>query len=415
MLTILFLSCTNIEAIEFDEYGAIDTHGYISQGYLRSDKNNYFCETEEGDYNFYEIGVSMTSEVSDKLRIGIQFLSYALGDFGNTNFHVNWANADYYINDWIGFKAGKIKIYHGLFNRNRDADFLRTSILLPQSIYNEAWRSTISSLNGFEAYGTINAGLAGRFKYNVQTGKVDIEPDGGVAIAAKEKLLEKTNTTFNIEYIIDTVNEEPSFVYSLMWETPLQGLKFNTTYWSLDFDMVGTALLQSLDVALENSIFRTSASSITGSVEYTLGNFIFISEYSYSKYDFEFITSLVRTPSDLETEGYYVNGMYRFTNWFETGLYYSVYYPDKNNKSGKKDLDNNGVRDFNPIHSAWQKDTCLSFRFDLSNNWIFKLEGHVLEGTAVMMKAHNTVDYNPADIDLNKNWLLFGAKFTYSF
>lgn len=412
ILPFIFLNVITLSAFEIDEFGAIDTHGYLSQGYLKSDKNNYFCETEEGDYNFYEFGISLTSEVTDNLRMGIQLLSYALGDFGNTDFHVNWANANYYVNKWIGIKAGKIKIYHGLYNRNRDADFLRNNIFLPQSIYNEAWRETISTLNGFELYGFLNAGFLGRFKYHFQTGKVEIEPDGGVAIAAKEKLLEKTNSSVN--YVTHDVKEDMGHVYRLQWISNIPGLSINTTYWALDFDMIGDSEIYSGDTKIstvENSVFKTSAQSITGSIKYIFGNLVFISEYSYSQYDFNF----TGTNLDLETEGYYFNLIYRLTDWLETGAYWSVYYPDRNNQHGSKSSNTNKPSDFDPIYGAWQKDTCISFRFDITDNWIFKLEGHIFEGTAVMMKIHNAVDYDRTDIDMRKNWLLFGAKITFSF
>lgn len=35
---------------------------------------------------------------------------------------------------------------------------------------------------------------------------------------------------------------------------------------------------------------------------------------------------------------------------------------------------------------AYLKDICLSNRFDITGNWVFKLEGHLMDGSALMMK-----------------------------
>jgi hypothetical protein len=77
-----------------------------------------------------------------------------------------------------------------------------------------------------------------------------------------------------------------------------------------------------------------------------------------------------------------------------------VYYADKDDKNGS---------DFAVDHSAWLKDACLSVRFDLLDNWVLKLEGHQMNGTAVMMNDNNPDDRKKED------WTLFGAKATFSF
>jgi hypothetical protein len=50
----------------------------------------------------------------------------------------------------------------------------------------------------------------------------------------------------------------------------------------------------------------------------------------------------------------------------------------------------------------------LSLRFDINDYWIFKLEGHLMDGLA-------DVTYNPADPDPDPDWMLFAAKVSYSF
>lgn len=398
-----FLLCsTCLFAIEFNNFGEVDIHGYISQGYLRSSDNNYFLDTEDGSYDFKEVGVSLSSDVSSRLRLSIQLLSYLMGDFGNEEFHVNWATADYALKDFFNIKAGKLKIFHGIFNRNRDADFLRTCILLPQSVYNESWRTTIASLNGVEFYGTFGTGI-GRFKYNLQTGGVsNVEPDSGVALYGKEQAVEQAASRFGmmLEFIPVDVKEDEAYVGRVLWITPVTGLKLNFTGWNSGGDIIGT--LYTGNVESKNTVVKTASRSYTGTIEFRYRLFHFISEYSLSKYE----SSYIGLKSEVDPEGYYANIIYRFTDWFEAGIYHSVYYADKNDRNGKG---------YTPSHSAWQKDSCLSLRFDISNNWVMKFEGHYIDGTAILLKTHNMINFDLNNLDMESEWMLFGIKLTYSF
>lgn len=392
-ISLVVLLTTSAWAIEFDEPEGIDIRGYVSQGYLISSSNNFFANTDGGSFELKDTALSFSTDISNRIRIGVQIAAFEMGEFGGDNIMINWANADYAVNDWVGMKIGKMKLYHGLYNTGRDADFLRTSILLPQSIYNEAWRSTVAGISGFELYTSIGGGDWGRLTMNGQVGKVNVELDSGVATTTKEQLLEN-----GITYIPDDVDQDKAFVGRLLWETPIPGLSLNSTFWAVDVNMTGTAMVPD-PTPLE---YTTKAQSLTGSLEYSYNNFLLVCEYSLNNYEF----SLPPIFSDrkLDTEGYYTSLAYRFTNWFETGYYYSVYYPDKDDKSG-----NGFVGKGLKAYSAWLKDSCLSLRFDVLDNWVVKLEGHLMNGTAVMMNGNNPENQKKED------WTLFAAKATFSF
>ena len=51
----------------------IDIHGYISQGYLISNRNNFLANTENGTFHFNELGINFSTELTEKIRLGIQF------------------------------------------------------------------------------------------------------------------------------------------------------------------------------------------------------------------------------------------------------------------------------------------------------------------------------------------------------
>ena len=85
-----------------------------------------------------------------------------------------------------------------------------------------------------------------------------------------------------------------------------------------------------------------------------------------------------------EMLGYYGQVAYRFNPRFELSAYYSVYYPDKNDKDGDR-----FVMRGQSAAQAWSKDLTVSARFDITRNMLFKLEGHFIDGSAMVNALHN--------------------------
>ncbi|GBC63154.1 hypothetical protein DENIS_4147 [Desulfonema ishimotonii] len=88
----VILSGSNASAAEL---GGVDIHGFISQGYLKSDDNNFLGNSEDGSFQFNEMGINFSRELTDKLRIGVQFFSRDLSAVGNNDVVVDWAYGDY--------------------------------------------------------------------------------------------------------------------------------------------------------------------------------------------------------------------------------------------------------------------------------------------------------------------------------
>jgi len=84
----------------------------------------------------------------------------------------------------------------------------------------------------------------------------------------------------------------------------------------------------------------------------------------------------------------------------ELGTYYSEAYANVNNRSGAGSA---------TPSDAYQEDLALSTRFDITDWWIFKLEGHYYRDTSLLYDNKN----NPVrDED---GWFMFAAKTTFSF
>lgn len=436
----IFISVSS-QAIEFGELSMgnkVDIHGYISQGVLRSSHNNFYAETDDGSSEFSEAAFNIGTDVSDKLHLGIQVLSRKLGEFGKGELEIDWGYADYRWNDWLGFRAGKMKMMHGLYNTTRDIDFLRTSIFLPQSVYNEAWRDTVSAIQGGDVYGDVYLGKGGSIAYRLQAGHNEFPVDSGVATTTADQ-----SRLMGLEYKASEYFPKYATCGGFLWSTPVEGLKFGVTAWVTKFSLEGdTFALQDMGVIsagdnLGKVEVETRSEEWTTSIEYNIGKFLFAAEYSRNNYDFKnagpgFETIANINPAvesarnaDLETEGYYGAVSYRVTDWFEAGMYYSVYYADIDDRDGDKNEAGtaatnprkaNGYQD----HDAWLKDLCLSMRFDITDNWVFKIEGHAMDGAAILTKDINSTTsivngVAHKQLDTEEDWYLGAMKVTFNF
>jgi hypothetical protein len=148
-ISVLSFPGGNLQAVE-GEIGPypIDIHGFISQGFLKSDRNNFYAKTQDGTFQFDEFGLTFGVDLTDRLRGGIQLLARDLGEIGNNKVEIDWAHLDYRWRDWLGLRAGKIKVPYGFYNETRDLDMLRTSIFLPSSLYAEDIRDAYNAIQG---------------------------------------------------------------------------------------------------------------------------------------------------------------------------------------------------------------------------------------------------------------------------
>ena len=147
------------------DLSSVSIHGIISQGYIKSTENNYLGDTKDGTFEFNEMGINFTTELTDRLNLGMQMFAQDKGYFGNDNITIDWAFARYRFKDYFGLMAGRIKGPVGFYSEIRDIDSLRTFILLPQSVYMESLRELLIGIKGVGIYGDLPYGLSYKFLY----------------------------------------------------------------------------------------------------------------------------------------------------------------------------------------------------------------------------------------------------------
>ena len=377
-------------------YG-IDIHGMVSQGYINSDHYNYLAhDSEGGSFQFNEYALNFSKNLTDRLRVGIQLFARDLGDMGNDDIYVDWAYGDYRWKDWLGFRAGKMKVPFGLYNETRDMDMLRTFVFLPSGVYTETYRDILMGLKGISIYGTLPLKKWGSLDYQALYGTMDLDDSD----AFEKVYLDMLPPGSSLERIdVDEV-----FTACYRWNTPIDGLRIGSTFSYQDFDI--RAEMRLLGPFTLDGLFKfKDIEAFTHSIEYTWGNLVLATEYFELSVKSTPYINRKRLPKEsMKMEGWYVSGTYRFTDWLEVGAYYSMFWPDAHDRGGHDES-----RNLQKKHQAWLEDIALAFRFDINKYMIFKTEWHWMDGTANVYGLDNPGGYHEQD------WFYFTSKLTFHF
>jgi hypothetical protein len=372
-----------------DEPADLQIHGFVSQGYIKTTRNNYLAESarKQGSFEFTEVGINFTKPLGDKLRVGVQLFTHDLGPLGNYAPQFDWYYLDYRFFDWLGVRAGKTKLPWGLYNETNDVDAGRVPILLPQSLYPVSNRESLFAQTGGELYGDVSLGAAGSLEYRAYGGTIFVN-----TADASDQL-----KGFDVPY--DAGGR-------LMWQPPVEGLQLGSSLQVLRFDFdysptpeqamayQGAGLLPANYAGVVS--IKVPIKLWVASIEYQVRGLTLAAEYGRDYIHYK--TTLATPAVDATSQGYYAMASYQVTPWFTPGLYYSALFPNVHA----------------PTHprSTYQHDVAATLRYDVTPNWLVKLEGHYMHGTAGLTTALN--GNKPLD-SLPENWVVFLLKTTAYF
>jgi len=354
----------------------LQIHGFISQGFLLTSANDYLAHSSEGSFEFTEIGLNFTLPATDRLTIGLQIFSHDLGPIGDYRATLDWYSLDYHWRDWLGIRAGRVKLPFGLYNDSSDIDAARTSVLLPQSIYPAQNRDFLLAQTGGEVYGYRDLGAAGGFDYRLYGGTIflDVKQQPGSPF---------TVVDLNVPFVAGG---------RMLWVPPIEGLRLGG---SLQFLRLETHLLpasSSSSVAV-----NVPAMLWVASVEYTVRDLLFAAEYSRWRVRAQSSNPAMFPETLTFSERGYALTSYRVNSWLQAGAYYSVLFPNTNQRGG---------------FAGRQLDAALTLRFDVNAYWLVKVEGHYMHGTAGLSPSLNG---NRPLSSLTPDWALFTVKTTAFF
>ena len=214
-------------------------------------------------------GLNASFNPLPRTRIAAQGFTYDVGQAGEYDVVLDYAQAEYTFNDYIGVRAGRIRRPEGIYNDIQDVDLARTWILLPQGMYDARWRDFYVNIDGGEIFGSIPLKKAGSLSYELYYGLQNPKLDGGLS-------LQKANLPPFSPLV--SINSPQLGGGQLWWNTPLDGLR------------AGVALNYNRDLTFTTANGRQSVGSPFTqhySLEYLWKSWTFQAEYLRFKINYE--------------------------------------------------------------------------------------------------------------------------------
>jgi hypothetical protein len=244
---------------------------------------------------------------------------------------------------------------------------------------------------GGELYGFVPLGPLGAFDYRLYGGTIFLD---STTLASPGT----TVTSIDVPYVAGVRG---------MWVTPLDGLRLGGSLQILRLDL-GLQLSPAAIAGLEaqgvvpppgfNGALRYSLPVKLGvaSVEYAAHDLLLAAEFSRWRVDYDLRPPILAGSHVTDTR-WYVMASYRVTPWFSPGAYYAVRHDGSNGPEKRNN---------------YQHDIAITTRYDITENWLLKLEGHFKRGTLDVSSALN---YNQNNLNAPRDWGVFLAKTTAYF
>jgi hypothetical protein len=355
----------------------VQVHSFLSQGFAYSNDNNFLTmNTSQGSAAMTDFGVNVTTQLTDKFRVGMQLYDRNIGQLGGWHPLLDYAYGDYRLKDWFGIRAGRVKTQLGLYTSTQDADFLRTFALLPQSIYPTDLRSQTIAHDGVDVYGAIPLSRAGSLNYTMYAGVRPTDRLSG-------QYFQLQDSGFG-----PSINASMAGA-DLRWNTPVSGLLIGT---SVNFQKEHGTNSMPVDFwrrlhesTSYNPPFFTQAAGpdrkTAAYVDYNRGKLHLAGEYRRNIVNVD-LRGLAPFPlaRNLNETAWFASAAYRVNKWLELGAYHSHYTVDAPFSAP-----------FSPPPPSSANhifDEVASLRFDLTRFWNVKLEGHFMDGTGDPYSPH---------------------------
>lgn len=364
-------------------------HGFLSQGFILSEGNDFYGDSTAGSFEYYEAGLNGTLKLRPELSVSAQVLLRDAGPNDDGGPRLDYAFADYrFLADEagdVGLRAGRVKNAYGLFNDTRDVVFARPGILLPQSVYFESQgaRTLLFSSDGFQAYGGLN--LGGHYLSLVGT----YAPDHDVGSSQERRLVGALADQGQV-----SVREFRSARLQDEWGNGRWTAALSYVHGSMAFDPDPGA---PSDFDFDFDLFMLSG-------RYNGERFGVTAEYGLTEFNGRVQTFGVPAQLDFLSDGYYVQGDYFLNPRWTLSARYDAGFLDRNDRDGSACATSTGQPQ--DKHACYSHDLSVGLNWRPDEHWGFWAEYHQIDGTYSVSLQDN------ANKLLDPHWsmlLLMGA------
>ena len=355
----------------------LQLHGFAVQSVMRSGSNNYLgLNSSAGSTQWPAAAVNVNDQVSDKLRVGVQFHLTRLGAFGGDGVTVDWALGDYSMTQWLGVRAGKVKIKWGLFNDTQDADPGYLWSLLPESVYGIDQRATNLAQYGAELYGRVPLGSKfGSLDYSAYYGDYFYASNDGTAASFVQQ---------GLGFVTPPGGKTPGF--DLRWTTPVRGLTLGGSLMIYD----ATGRLANGTYVQPLAFWPTYYAQYNRKRLFAAAQYVRLVQYQRVAW-----SGMAPATTAVDSRAWFAMAGYHLTNKLQLGTYYTQYVIA--NSSDTSD----------PVN--YFHDAVVSGRYDVDPHFYLKAEGHFIRGNALGFYSLQ----NPSGLQPNTSVVVAKAGFTF--
>ena len=382
------LVCNFAVSAEIEDH-AFSATGFASLTDIKSNRNSYIpgTDNEHGTLIGSELGVNASYDVTN--HVGVYFGLYynraqdssSIFDYGFVDFSTSGSDLEIS----YGVRLGKVKNTYGFFNDSRVNPRTRPQIILPQSVYFDAFNKFASRSTGAQFY----------FNDTLKCGW-QVELTAGVSQTRLTS--NQANEIKEVYYIVPNLPASFSSV-SPSYYAQLQ-VSNNKWQFQYDYSPLKWKYTNELPFPMPFADHQLKMDSHQFGVRYHGGNWTATSETLYGRATFKSHGDGMM-PSTSEVIGYYVMGEYDFSSALRGYTSYSRFGPLQ--AGSKESLKQIGV---DPLNSSL-KDFTVGAAYKLNKNWMLKGETHFIKGYIMLNDMHTP------EGDKQSPWRMYAASIIY--
>jgi hypothetical protein len=386
LLALCCLPAKGGQAAELSDFhGAVQIHGFLTQGYVKTTENSFFGDSMDGSFDFNELGINTSYRISPAMMASAQLLSRTAGEMYDGSLDVDFAQLDYAQpldeSSHIGFIIGRNKNPLGLYNDTRDVAATRPGIFMPQAIYWDRVRNMVLSNDGGQLYAVSQFGDH-LFNLQLIVGKTPIDEN-------VEKSYLNPGSSPKLDQ--DGVTTGGRLLYE--WDGGRIRLALSNASLTMNGEM---NLLPPGGVDLDYWVVSS---------QYNDGPWSLTMEYMEEPIDYTGFGGLMDV-GDTTVDGYYLQGSYRMLPDWEMFARYEESHYDKQDKDGSKTSAKLGL----PPHNFYSKLWTIGLLWEPTDHLMLRTEFSQVDGTIFLSNLEN-----PLPGTKQREWNLFSLLVSYSF
>lgn len=410
LISILFCFSTSVLADNDQWYDNVVLHGFASQGYIYTTDNNFFGSSDNGSFEFTEVGINGSLRLNPKVRLSAQLLSRQAGKFDNGSPRLDYGLIDISLYSSpkysSGLYIGRIKNEIGLYNETRDVAHTRSAIFLPQVIYFDKVRNTIMAADGMHFYNNVN----------FDSGALFMEVGAGYTLADENVEYAYMGNDWGGSIHNDKLGLFGKLLYEHnggQWIYSITGTRVTLDFDASASDQAPLPLgpgLHSGEIAIDYTVLST---------QYNGEKWQFTGEVAFENVDYVDIGGPV-SQMHINSIGYYLQANYNFTPAWQGFVRYEEFQLDKHDWNGKKAAEQNILNSRQlaalginqppvPAHEYYSQSWVIGGRWHITQNLMLRTEYHIVDGVATLSPRENSVT------DTTRKWDMFAMSLSYRF